>query len=92
MRNPLVDTSVLGALWLSERDGVPPRRLALGELARALGLPAHRPHEALGDALTTAQVFLALASHLDAIRPQTVSSLVTAPRRLETVRMYPPAG
>lgn len=92
MRSPLVDTAVLGALWLSERDNVPPRRLPLGELAAALDLPSHRPHEALGDALTTAQVFLALATHLDAIRPQTVSSLVKAPRRLGAVRSYPPAG
>ena len=92
MRNPLVDTAALGALWLSERDGVPPRRLPLGELAEALGLPAHRPHEALGDALTTAQVFLALASHLDAARPQTVRSLVKARQRLRTVTLYPPAG
>ncbi len=92
MRSPLVDTAVLGALWLCERDGVAPRRLPLGELAEGLGLPSHRPHEALGDALTTAQVFLALATHLDAIRPQTVRTLVQAPRRLETVRMYPPAG
>ena len=92
MRTPLVDTAVLGALWLSERDHVPPRRLPLAELARALGLPSHRPHEALGDALTTAQVFLALATHLDAVRPQTVSSLVKAERTLQTVRLYPPAG
>jgi DNA polymerase-3 subunit epsilon len=92
MRNPLIDTAVLGALWLSERDEVPPRRLALAELAETLGLPSHRPHEALGDALTTAQVFLALATHLDAIHPETVGSLVKAPGRLRTVRLYPPAG
>jgi DNA polymerase III subunit epsilon len=29
-----------------------------------LGLPLHRPHEASGDALTTAQAFVALATLL----------------------------
>ena len=43
--------------------------------ARALDLPAHRPHRADGDALTTAQVFLALASRLDRVEAQTVESL-----------------
>ena len=90
MRNPVVDTSVLGALWVGERDDVPPRRLPLAELAEALGLPSHRPHEALGDALTTAQVFLALATHLDALGPETVKSLVTSPRRLRTASLYSP--
>lgn len=92
MRNPMVDTSVLGALWLCERDGVVPRRLPLADLADALGLPSHRPHDALGDALTTAQVFLALATHLDASRPETVKSLVMSPRRLRTARLYMPRG
>ena len=92
MPGAVLDTSVLGALWLSERDGVAPRRLPLPELAAALGLPSHRPHEALGDALTTAQVFLALASHLDAMRPETVRSLATAGRRLRAASLYPPDG
>ena len=50
-------------------------------LARDLGLPAHEPHHALGDALTTAEVFLALATRLAAADPQTVGSLVSASRR-----------
>jgi len=50
-------------------------------LARNLGLPAHEPHHALGDALTTAEVFLALATRLDASAPQTVGSLIAASRR-----------
>ena len=36
------------------------------------------PHHALADALSTAQVFIALASRLDTIEPQTVGSLVAA--------------
>lgn len=37
----------------------------LSSLARRLGLPAHRPHHAFGDALTTGGVFLALATRLE---------------------------
>jgi len=33
--------------------------------SRRLGLPVHTPHHALGDAFTTAQVFLALATRLE---------------------------
>ena len=40
-----------------------------------LGLPVHSPHVAEGDALTTAQLFLALATHLDQMEPQTIGSL-----------------
>jgi DNA polymerase III subunit epsilon len=76
------DTEVLGRLWLRERDGVAPAGLALATLSRLLGLQAEPPHHALGDALTTAQVFLALATHLDALEPQTVGSLVRARDRL----------
>ena len=90
LRGPIVDTSVLGALWLHERDGRRPQRLSLTELSGELGLPAHNPHDALADALTTAQVFIALATHLDARGPETVRSLSTASRRLESLRAYPP--
>jgi DNA polymerase III subunit epsilon len=85
LRRTMIDTSVLGSLWLHERDGRSPSQLALEELAGALGLPSHRPHEALGDALTTAQAFIALATHLDARAPQSVGSLVSAGRRLESL-------
>jgi DNA polymerase-3 subunit epsilon len=47
----------------------------LSDAARDLGLPVHRPHHADGDALTTAQLFLAVATRLDAREPQTVGSL-----------------
>jgi len=50
-------------------------------LARDLGLPGHEPHHALGDALTTAEVFLALSTRLGADTPQTVGSLVSTSRR-----------
>jgi DNA polymerase-3 subunit epsilon len=88
LRRPIADTEVLGQVWLHERDGEAPTRISLGLLASRLGLPAERPHDALGDALTTAQVFIALASHLDAVHTETVSSLVKAHRRMAAVVAY----
>jgi DNA polymerase III subunit epsilon len=85
LRGPMIDTSVLGLVWLHERDGYAPRNLSLADLATELGLPSHHPHDALGDALTTAQAFVVLASHLDALREETVRGLVSAPRRLESL-------
>ena len=75
--NPIIDTAELWARRTPERVG---RAIGLGALAGELGLPVHRPHEADGDALTTAQAFLALATRLDAVEPQTVGSLAR-PRR-----------
>ncbi len=88
LRNPFVDTELLGRLWLHERDGGLHRRLSLGDLASALGLPAEHPHDSLGDALTTAQVFIALATHLDAARPETVGGLVRGSHRVDAVRVF----
>ena len=88
LRGEVADTSVIGRLWLWERDGRMPPDLPLGALAAALGLPVHAEHDALGDALTTAQVFIASVAHLDAIEAQTVRSLTRAERRLQTMRTY----
>lgn len=90
IRGSIIDTEVLGCVWLHERDDRAPSRLPLAELANALGLPAERPHEALGDALTTAQVFVALATHLDATRTETVGSLARTGRRLDSLRAFAP--
>ena len=89
LRGPMIDTSVLGLVWMHERDGHGPRRVSLSDLAQALGLPSHHPHDAVGDALTTAQVFVALATHLDARQPETVRRLTSAGRRLESLLAYP---
>ena len=88
LRQPFVDTEVLGRLWLHEREGTLRRTLALGDLAAALGIPAEQPHDSLADALTTAQAFIALATHLDARRPETVGSLVRASHRVDAVRVF----
>jgi DNA polymerase-3 subunit epsilon len=80
LRNPLVDTARLdGELRRLRREPSSDQEpIGLSDLARTLGLPVHRPHHADGDALTTAQAFIALATHLDAIEPQTVGSLTRA--------------
>jgi DNA polymerase-3 subunit epsilon len=65
----VIDTAALATRVLGEHP------LGLSDLARRLELPVHSPHTADGDALTTAQVFLALATHLDRTNAQTVGSL-----------------
>ena len=75
VREPIIDTAMLGAFWLEQRGRAAPRLVALGALAGALGLPAHRPHNADADALTTAQVFLALATHLEGLGKPAVEDL-----------------
>ncbi|MET0824147.1 MAG: 3'-5' exonuclease [Solirubrobacterales bacterium] len=74
-RNPVIDTHALAAELRSRRGEARPESVRLTPLARELGLPVHRPHDAAGDVLTTAQVFLALVTHLETIEPQTVGSL-----------------
>jgi len=77
--SPMIDTAALSRAWAGQRHWTLGRRrrppVGLSDLAEVLGLPVHRPHRADGDALTTAQVFIALATHLDAREPQTVDSL-----------------
>jgi DNA polymerase-3 subunit epsilon len=80
LRNPIVDTAAVAA-ELNRRRRKPPQErepISLDDMARSLGLPVHRRHTADGDTLTTAQAFIALATHLDAFEPQTVGSLVGA--------------
>jgi DNA polymerase III subunit epsilon len=86
LRGGIVDTLALGRLHLLDRDGVLPPALPLERLAAELGLPVHRRHSAAGDALTTAQVFLALAARSG--RAATVRTLTRAERRLEVARTY----
>jgi DNA polymerase-3 subunit epsilon len=80
------DTDILGRLWLRQQGRSGATRLPLERLASMLGQTAEPAHHALGDALTTAAVFLALASHLDAVESQTVGSLVWADERLRGPR------
>ncbi len=80
LRGPMMDTFELGRLLARQRLEESPAR-TLDELAEYLRLPVYRRHHALGDALTTAQVFLALATHLDESGPESVRSLARAKDR-----------
>jgi DNA polymerase-3 subunit epsilon len=75
--NPVVDTAAMDRELRGLRREPPAERepIVLSAMASELGLPVHRPHHADGDALTTAQAFIALATHLEAFGPQTVGSL-----------------
>ncbi len=72
LRGPILDTARL-AMALHERaqllgevaPGTPAPPIQLRALAGRLGLPVYGEHDALSDALTTAQVFLAQATRLE---------------------------
>jgi DNA polymerase-3 subunit epsilon len=59
---PVIDTAALARALGYARDSPHGREPSLELLARRLSLPVYAPHHALGDAVTTAAVFLALAS------------------------------
>jgi DNA polymerase III subunit epsilon len=80
------DTEALGRIWLQDRGTPWQGGLSLERLAQRLGQQAQAPHHALGDAIMTAQAFIALAAHLDGTRPQTVGSLTAAGDRLRGPR------
>jgi DNA polymerase-3 subunit epsilon len=90
LRGPVLDSALLARIWLAERDGELPRRMTLTDMALACGLPVHSPHTAIGDALTTAQLFLVAVSQLDARRPETLRRLALAPTRLVDLEAYWP--
>jgi DNA polymerase-3 subunit epsilon len=87
LEHPLLDTDPLFRWLVYREEGrLLPAPVSLGGAASRLGLPVHRPHHALGDALTTAQVFLAIAGRLEARGPVTARSLTRASRRLSLIR------
>lgn len=77
---PYLDTARMTS-WLDthpqlagrDPQDVPYRRLA--DIARSLGLPVGRQHDALQDALTCAQVFLAQATRLERLGLGTLGAL-----------------
>lgn len=74
---PVIDTAELA--W-QHFDLAPAqdRTAALEAVSRRLGLPVHTPHHALGDALTTALIFLAMASHRESNGAVSVRDLAFA--------------
>jgi DNA polymerase-3 subunit epsilon len=79
----MVDTDVLARLLIARRGGpLLHSHVGLGAAAAKFGLPEHQRHHALGDALTTAQLFLAVATLLVPEGEASVSDLLHADRLL----------
>ncbi len=72
----LIDTAAL-ARMSGAVEVNPVHEPSLEHLARSLKLPAYSPHHALGDAFTTAVVFLALATELERRKLEKGKSLLT---------------
>jgi DNA polymerase-3 subunit epsilon len=85
----IIDTAMLWRLHCVVTDGTDPGYWPLQTRTEQLGLPNHHPHQALGDALTTAQVFLALATRLERQGHGTLHDLVHADNRVSTHRHFP---
>jgi DNA polymerase-3 subunit epsilon len=86
----IIDTAVLWrALRIARGDG-DPGWCSLSAVAAGLQLPSHRPHVAEGDALTTAQAFLALATHLESGGRGTVRALTRAEWGVRAYRLWHP--
>ncbi len=77
LAEPVLCTAHLAAHASPALERAIPDEIPLAHAAGALGLPAHSPHEATGDALTTAQLLLACATRLDRREPQTVGTLAS---------------
>ncbi len=82
LRVPVVDTAALlrAAGLAPSGTGHEPE---VESTAERLGLCVHTPHHALGDALTTGEVFLAVVSRLERVAdgPLTAQDLVAVSRR-----------
>lgn len=78
-RRHIVDTRVLAGL-IARSDGLGPSN-TLTSVAARFGVPVHSPHDALDDALTTAELFLVLATRLSIERPRSARWLLRAGRR-----------
>lgn len=84
----IVDTDALARLALARSGGpVMDGHIRLGAAAARYGLPEQGRHQALGDALTTAQLLLALASTADDDGEPTLRDLLSAERRLKRARL-----
>lgn len=75
LKEPVICAATLARRVLGAAEGERGGAITLANAADGLGLPVHAPHTADGDALTTAQLFIALATRLDLREPQTVGSL-----------------
>lgn len=84
--SPVIDTAAL-ARALGLRPRIDTHEPHLETLANELGVPVHDPHHALGDAFTTAQVFLVLGHRLERQHgPLEVADLVNFTREYALLR------
>jgi DNA polymerase III subunit epsilon len=88
----ILDTALLWRALCIERGEGDPGWRPLSEVAAGLGLPAHRSHDAEGDALTTAQAFLALATHLEARGRGSLRALAGARWQVRAWRLWHGGG
>jgi DNA polymerase-3 subunit epsilon len=79
-RRRIVDVLILARMVEELQDGNGSPSYALSAAAGRFGVPVHSPHDALDDALTTAEVFLVLATRLSASAPGTARWLLRASR------------
>lgn len=86
----MLDTAMLHRLLCIERGAGDPGSTSLGRCAEQAGVPFERPHHARGDALTCAQLFLALATHLEAFGHASVGALAAAHRRVQAWNLLHP--
>jgi DNA polymerase III subunit epsilon len=84
----IVDTALLWRVLAIEHGEPDPGTCSLSLISASLGLPAHRPHTAEGDTLTAAQVFLAMATHLESRGQASVRALTNARRRLRAWQVW----
>jgi DNA polymerase-3 subunit epsilon len=84
----MIDTAMLWRALCIERGKGDPGPCELSAVAEALGLPAHRSHDAEGDALTTAQAFLALATHLEGRGRGSLGALAAARWQVRAWRLW----
>jgi DNA polymerase III subunit epsilon len=84
----ILDTALLWRALCIERGEGDPGWRPLSAVADGLGLPTHRSHSAEGDALTTAQAFLALATHLEAAGRGSVRALAGARWQVRAWRLW----
>ena len=86
----MLDTAVLHRLLCIERGQGDPGHVPLAACAEALGVPVEPQHHARGDALTCAQLLLALATHLEAFGHESIGALASAGRTIDALRRLRP--
>ena len=76
---PVIDTLALARKWLARRNKEAEQgALRLYALRERYGLPRYNAHNALSDALATAELFLAQVEHMDSRRPPSLGSLMSS--------------